>query len=99
MFRKLLGGLFQSGDRKPDQVAAAEAIEYREYQIVSQPESQGGQYRVSGVIRKPVADGEDREFRFERSDLCPSREACDALMVQKAQRFIDEMGDEMFATR
>lgn len=97
MLRKLLGGLFSS-DGKSDQVAAAEAVEYRDYLIVSQPESQGGQYRVSGVIRKPAAGGEERELRFERSDLCPSREACDALMLHKAQRFIDEMGDEMFAS-
>lgn len=28
--------------------------------------------------------------------MLPGREACDALMVSKAQRFIDEVGDAMF---
>ncbi|MDI5936390.1 HlyU family transcriptional regulator [Halomonas sp. M4R5S39] len=95
MFKKLLSGLFGGGDEKPKD-AAAEPVEYKGFQIVSEPAELGGLYRVSGWIRKPGADGELLEHRFERSDMVPGREACDQLMISKAQRFIDEVGDEMF---
>ncbi|PRY65716.1 hypothetical protein B0H98_102245 [Vreelandella songnenensis] len=98
MFKKLLSGLF-GGEReasaKPS-LKAAEPVEYKGYLIVSQPDQQSGQYRVSGVISHPDASGERREHRFERSDMLPAREACDAMMVTKAQRFIDEVGESMF---
>ncbi|MGM0535694.1 MAG: HlyU family transcriptional regulator [Pseudomonadota bacterium] len=101
MFKKLISGLFGGGDAQSKSTAAAEPVEYKGYLIISEPADQGGQYRVSGWIRKPVvaADGEEGkmlEHRFERSDMLPGREACDALMVSKAQRFIDEVGDGMF---
>ena len=48
------------------------------------------------MIRKAVAGDSVKEHRFERSDMLPGRDACDALMVSKAQRFIDEVGDAMF---
>ncbi|MCE8002314.1 HlyU family transcriptional regulator [Billgrantia ethanolica] len=99
MLKKLLGGLFGSGDAKSATAKAAEPVEYNGYQIVSEPVEQGGQYRVSGWIRKPGADGEALEHRFERSDLVPGREACDQLMVSKAQRYIDQVGDGMFEPR
>ncbi|NIC04256.1 HlyU family transcriptional regulator [Billgrantia bachuensis] len=99
MLKKLLGGLFGGGDTKPGNAKAAEPVEYNGYQIVSEPAEQGGQYRVSGWIRKSGADGEILEHRFERSDLVPGREACDQLMVSKAQRYIDQAGDDMFKPR
>ncbi|MFY0990686.1 HlyU family transcriptional regulator [Halomonas sp. C05BenzN] len=103
MFKKLLAGLFGGGDDRPKGAAAAEPVEYKGYLIVSEPADQGGQYRVSGWIRKPLTaegeGGEMLEHRFERSDMVPGREACDQLMVSKAQRFIDEVGDEMFTPR
>lgn len=98
MLKKLFSGLFGDGADKPK--GAAEPVEYKGYQIVSEPAEQGGQYRVSGWIRKPLSGegqgGETLEHRFERSDMVPGREACDQLMISKAQRFIDEVGDEMF---
>ncbi|PMR74117.1 HlyU family transcriptional regulator [Billgrantia endophytica] len=101
MLKKLFSGLFRGSDDKPKGAPAAEAVEYKGYQIVSEPADQGGQYRVSGWIRKPAADGGDGhlDHRFERSDLVPGREACDQLMVSKAQRYIDQVGDEMFKPR
>ena len=98
MFKKLLSGLF-GGDRQAAPGAttkAAEAVEYKGYEIVSQPDDQSGQYRVSGLIRKMGTSGETLEHRFERSDMLPGREACDAMMVTKAQRYIDEVGEGMF---
>jgi len=99
MLKKLLSGLFGGGDKAPASATAAEPVAYQGYQIISEPADQGGQYRVSGWIRKPGADGEVQEHRFERSDMVPGREACDQLMVSKAQRFIDEVGEEMFRSR
>ncbi|MGM0784214.1 MAG: HlyU family transcriptional regulator [Pseudomonadota bacterium] len=99
MLKKMLGALFGSGGDTPGSAAAAEPVEYHGYQIVSEPAEQGGQFRVSGWIRKPGADGETLEHRFERSDLVPGREACDDLMVRKAQVYIDQVGDEMFEPR
>lgn len=77
--------------------AAAEAVEYKGYLIISCPDGQEGQFRVSGVIQQPLDGDEVREHRFERSDILPGREACDAMMVSKAQRFVDEVGEAMFA--
>ncbi|WP_163575601.1 HlyU family transcriptional regulator [Halomonas faecis] len=99
MLKKLLGGLFGSGGDASGSTATAEPVEYHGYQIISEPAEQGGQFRVSGWIRKPGADGETLEHRFERSDLVPGREACDDLMVRKAQIYIDQVGDEMFEPR
>ncbi|CAM3916584.1 HlyU family transcriptional regulator [Vreelandella rituensis] len=95
MLKKLFSGLFnaESKARGPE---AAEPVAYKGYLIVSQPEEQGGQFRVSGWIQYPQTEGHTLEHRFERSDSLPGREACDALMVSKAQRYIDEIGDAMF---
>lgn len=99
MLKKLLSGLFGGGEETPKGAPAAEPVEYKGYLIISEPADQSGQYRVSGWIRKPREEGEALEHRFERSDMLPGREACDALMVSKAKRFIDEVGDEMFPPR
>ncbi|KPQ26984.1 MULTISPECIES: HlyU family transcriptional regulator [unclassified Halomonas] len=97
MFKKLLSGLLGGGrDGAAGKPQAAESVEYKGYVITSQPDNQSGQYRVSGWIRRPQGEGDDLEHRFERSDMLPSREACDAMMVSKAQRYIDEVGDDMF---
>jgi hypothetical protein len=99
MLKKLFSGLFGS-DRHATPGAttkAAEPVEYKGYLIVSQPDDQSGQFRVSGWIRKPDAYGEALEHRFERSDMLPGRDACDAMMVTKSQRYIDEVGEAMFA--
>ncbi|MDR5866029.1 HlyU family transcriptional regulator [Halomonas koreensis] len=100
MLKKLLSGLFGQGETKPAEAPEGEPVAYKGYQIVPQAEDLGGQFRVSGWIRKPGGEGEAmREHRFERSDVVPGREACDALMVSKAERFIDEMGDALFDDR
>lgn len=99
MFKKLLGGLLGKGGATPTEAKAAEPVEYNGYQIVSQPAEQDGQFRVSGWIHKMGKEGETLEHRFERSDLVPGRDACHQLMVSKAQRYIDQVGDEMFTPR
>lgn len=99
MLKKLLSGLFGGGGQGTAESSAnaAEPVEYKEYLIVSQPDNQSGQYRVSGWIRRLDSEGVTQEHRFERSDMLPGREACDAMMITKAQRYIDEVGEAMFA--
>lgn len=99
MLKKWLSGLLGGGEKRPSGAPAAEPVAYKGYQIISEPDGEGGQYRVSGWIRKTGPEGETREHRFERSDMVPGREACDQLMVSKAQRFIDEVGEGMFQER
>ncbi|MCP1313376.1 MULTISPECIES: HlyU family transcriptional regulator [unclassified Halomonas] len=96
MFKKLFSGLMGGGDKPSTGTRPAEPVHYQDYTIVSQPDSQGGQFRVSGTITKEGADGRTREHRFERSDMLPGREACDEMMVAKAKRYIDEVGEAMF---
>ena len=94
MLKKLFSGLFRAGDVNDEEMPATD---YRGYLITPDPQDTGGQYRVSGWVRKPVEDGETLEHRFERSDVLSSREACVELTVKKAQQFIDDIGDEMFS--
>ncbi|MFG6666482.1 HlyU family transcriptional regulator [Halomonas sp. HNIBRBA4712] len=96
MFKKLLSGLLGGGDKPAPATPSADPVHYRDFEIVSTPDQQSGQYRVSGVIRKTGDEGASREHRFERSDMLPSRAACDEMMVTKAQRYIDEVGEAMF---
>lgn len=105
MLKRLLDGLFRSGSYGKGG-AEAEALpatlpvtEYRDCLITPDPQSVSGQYRVSGWIRKPVAGGETLEHRFERSDMVGSREACIELSVRKAERLIDDLGDQIFEKR
>ncbi|SDK86842.1 hypothetical protein SAMN05661010_00358 [Modicisalibacter muralis] len=93
MLKKLFGGLFRAGDVNAEEMPATD---YRGYLITPDPQDAGGQYRVSGWVRKPVEGGETLEHRFERSDVVSSREACVELTVKKAQQFIDDIGDDMF---
>lgn len=93
MLKRLIDGLFRAGDVNDEEIPPTD---YRGYLITPDPQDAGGQYRVSGWIRKPVEGGETLEHRFERSDIVSSREDCIALTLSKAQRFIDDLGDEMF---
>lgn len=93
MLKKLFSSLMRPGD-KPGR--EAEPVEYHGFLIVPDPQEAGGQFRVSGWIRKPIEEGETLEHRFERSDIVPGREACEELTISKAKRFIDDLGDDMF---
>ncbi|MCB8889997.1 HlyU family transcriptional regulator [Vreelandella malpeensis] len=96
MFKKLFSGLMSGGDKPTTGVRPTDPVHYRDFTIVSRPDSQGGQFRVSGTITKVDPDGRVLEHRFERSDMLPGREACDEMMVVKAKRYIDEVGEAMF---
>jgi hypothetical protein len=97
MLKKLIAGMFGGDKTQPgSRPQTADAVEYNGYVIISEPDDQSGQYRVSGIIRQRLDDGDVREHRFERSDMLPSRDGCDEMMVAKAKRYIDEVGEAMF---
>lgn len=102
MLKKLFSGLFGgsqsagSGSGQTGPAREREPVEYKGFLIVPEPQEANGQYRVSGWIRKPQEDGEMRERRFERSDVVPGEDACVELTVSKSERYIDDLGDEMF---
>ncbi|WP_110687556.1 HlyU family transcriptional regulator [Salinicola aestuarinus] len=102
MLQKLFARLFGAGDasdrggRSAKPSKAYEPVEYKGFLIVPDPQEANGQYRVSGWIRKPQNEGETRERRFERSDVVPGEEACVELTVSKSQRYIDDLGDDLF---
>jgi hypothetical protein len=69
---------------------------YQGYQIFPEAKAEGGHFRVSGRICLPSEGGEPLVHRFERSDLLGSAGEANALMLQKAQRMIDEQGQGIF---
>jgi hypothetical protein len=87
------GGGAAAGDRADE----AAAVTYRDYVIVPKPIRQGGQFLTAGTIAKEFPDG-PKEHRFVRADTHSSEEDASRLMVQKAQRLIDEMGDRLFGS-
>lgn len=97
MLKKLFSGLMGgSGTKPPVPKKEREPTEYKGFLIVPDPQDAGGQYRVSGWIRKSSESGEVHERRFERSDVVPGEDACIELTIAKSQRYIDDIGDEMF---
>ncbi|EOD81263.1 hypothetical protein D515_04164 [Grimontia indica] len=89
-------GLFDwlfSSKEKPTK--ETEATEYKGYLIYPEAKSEGGQYRINGRICKEI-DGELKTHSFIRSDLLPSEEGANELMLKKSQLFIDQMGERMF---
>ncbi|MDV2856419.1 MULTISPECIES: HlyU family transcriptional regulator [Oceanimonas] len=72
-----------------------EPVEYKGFTIIPEPGAEGGQYRLQGRIVQQH-NGETREYRLIRADLLPGAELAAELMVAKAQRLIDENGEQLF---
>lgn len=89
LFRALMG--------QSEQTCAPVVVHhYAGYLIYPEPIPEGGQYRLAGRICKEV-DGKLLTHRFIRSDLFASAADAEQFMLQKAQRFIDQSGEQMFA--
>lgn len=78
--------------------AAAEAVDYKGYQIYPSPQRTGGGWNTAGVISKSFEDGV-KEHRFIRVDTHTSQDDAVAFSVTKAQQIIDEQGDRIFEPR
>ncbi len=87
--KKLFGG---GGAQKP---VAIEQVEYKGCQIESVPMNEGGQFRVSAMIRKEI-DGEVKEHRLIRADQCATLDEATEISMRKARQMIDEQGDRIF---
>lgn len=70
---------------------AYEPEEYKGFSITPAPQTDGGQYRVAGVIRLG-----EQEHQFIRSDVLPSAEECVSFTLLKAKKLIDEQGERIF---
>jgi hypothetical protein len=73
---------------KPDEV-------YKDVEVYAQPQKEGGQWRVAGLLKKLV---EDRtvERRFMRADLLPDKEAAATAALGKARLIIDQNGASLW---
>jgi hypothetical protein len=85
--------LFGGGQAAPQ--AAAASLEYKGYIITPTPMSEGGQFRLCGVITKDI-DGEMKEHKFIRADVCQSKEQAIDLAEMKGKQVIDQLGDRLF---
>ncbi|CAH0536778.1 HlyU family transcriptional regulator [Vibrio marisflavi] len=92
----LFSRLFGSKTSEPASAVEAEPIEYKGYFIYQEAMEEGGQYRIAGRITKKI--GEDtKTHRFIRSDVLATESDANEFMLKKAQMFIDQMGDDIFA--
>jgi hypothetical protein len=73
-----------------------DAIEYKGFNIIPAPMSEGGQFRVSATISKQEGEEEAKVHKFIRSDLIPNRDECISITVRKAKMMIDQQGDRIF---
>lgn len=90
-----MGFLARLFGTKPSVEQQVEPVEYKGFLIYPDALAEGGQYRIAGRITKEI-DGELKTHRFIRSDLLPSAESANELMLQKAQLLIEQMGEKIF---
>ena len=91
----LLKKLFGGGGSSVGVPANAEPVSYEGYSILPSPMEEGGQFRVCALIRKEV-DGEMREHKLIRADICSSAQEASDMSLRKAQQMIDERGERVF---
>ncbi len=80
------------GDSTPAAAQVLPSVEYNGFTITPEPQPEGGQYRVSGWVRK-----DELEHQFIRADILPSQQACADEMIRKAQIMIDQRGESLFS--
>ncbi len=68
---------------------------YKDFEITPCPVKDGGQYRVSAMIRKEVG-GEMKEHKLVRADTMSDPEEASTVSLRKAKQLIDEQGDGLF---
>lgn len=91
-FLKKLGSMF-GGEAAP--AAPDKQESYEGYTITSTPISESGQFRLCGVITKEI-DGEQKEHKFIRADVCQSKDQANDLAMMKGRQMIDQLGDRVF---
>lgn len=89
--KKLFGGS-ASNDNAPSAVAQSS---HKGFEILTTPMPEGGQFRVCALIRKEI-DGEVKEHRLIRADVCGSAQEASDIALRKCVQFIDERGERVF---
>lgn len=89
--RRLFGGRDEAAAGSP----AADAVEYKGYRIIPQPQKAAGGFLTAGLIVRETEAGR-REHRFVRADTHTSADDARQFTVLKAQRLIDEQGERLF---
>lgn len=87
-----LKSLFSGTPREPAQPKALPSEEYEGFEIIPMPASEGGQYRLNGIIRKG-----EQEHQMIRADMFGSADDCASEMKRKSKILIDQMGDRLFS--
>lgn len=90
-FLKKLFGIGQSGG---SEATNAPSIEYEGFLVRSTPQSEGGQFRLCGIISKEI-DGKLREHQLIRADILPNAEEAHQTCFRKARQVIDEQGERL----
>lgn len=89
ILKKLFGGASGGGE------AVVSETEYKGYRIQTAPKKEGGQFRVAAIITRQV-DGEEKEHRLIRADMCTTADDAAEIALRKSKQFIDERGDRVF---
>lgn len=90
-----LASLFSSNADTQTKAESADSIEYNGFTITPTPIREGGQFRLSATITKPVGEI-IQTHTFIRSDVIASRDDCIEMTIRKAKIAIDQMGDNIF---
>lgn len=86
--------LFGFGDEVTSLNSIAQ-VDYEGFHIVTMPANEGGQFRVCATISKEI-DGEMKEHKLVRADMCSTKEEASDIALRKAQQIIDEQGERIF---
>jgi hypothetical protein len=92
-----LKSLFGGGSgaaRTPPSPSARE--DYKGYTIEAMPYPKGGQYQLSGIIRKEI-DGVVKEHKFVRADRFALMADAASFTLVKGRQIIDQQGDRLFS--
>ncbi|SJL83853.1 HlyU family transcriptional regulator [Vibrio palustris] len=84
------------GEKKPEVKVEITPVEYKGFYIYQEALEEGRQFRVAGRITKSVNE-QLQTHTFIRSDVLPTEQEANELMLKKSQLFIDQMGDNIFS--
>jgi hypothetical protein len=88
--KAFLSRLFGGGERPAETAPAApEPVRHQDMTITAQPQAEGSQWRVAGIIARDFG-GVTQTRKFIRADLCTSHEEAVEMTVRKGRQIIDQ---------
>lgn len=76
----------------------AEVEQYRGFELLARPVSEGGVWRVAGTVRRP-GDDEGPQHDFVRANTMLNRDEAVQMSLLKARQLVDEQGARLLETR